>query len=145
LRLDFINGKPKKAVENLVSLIRPATLNSQFESKLEMDKSDLKKDFLEFVAYLEKIDIIHDEIIRIQVTLARRTREKVVTLTAEVLDITMEDAPLGVAVIRRLSVIERSLVLEDRRTRVALESLLRGSLRLPCLSNLSDCPHTSKD
>jgi hypothetical protein len=110
-----------------------------------MDKSDLKKDFLEFVAYLEKIDIIHDEIIRIQVTLARRTREKVVTLTAEVLDITMEDAPLGVAVIRRLSVIERSLVLEDRRTRVALESLLRGSLRLPCLSNLSDCPHTSKD
>jgi hypothetical protein len=26
LRLDFINGKPKKAVENLVSVIRPATL-----------------------------------------------------------------------------------------------------------------------
>jgi hypothetical protein len=26
-----------------------------------MDKSDLKKDFLEFVAYLEKMDIINDE------------------------------------------------------------------------------------
>jgi hypothetical protein len=33
LRLDFINGKPKKAVEHLVSVIRPATLNSLIESK----------------------------------------------------------------------------------------------------------------
>jgi hypothetical protein len=31
------------------------------ESKLEMDKSELKKDFLEFVGYLKKMDIIHDE------------------------------------------------------------------------------------
>jgi hypothetical protein len=28
LRLDFINGKPKKAVEHLVSVIRPATLKA---------------------------------------------------------------------------------------------------------------------
>jgi hypothetical protein len=49
LRLDFINGKPKKAVEHLVSVIRPATLKALIESKLEMDKSELKKDFLEFV------------------------------------------------------------------------------------------------
>jgi hypothetical protein len=59
LRLDFINGKPKNAVEHLVSVINPATLKVLIESKLEMDKSDLKKDFLEFVAYLEKMAIIH--------------------------------------------------------------------------------------
>jgi hypothetical protein len=59
--LDFINGKPKKAVEHLVSLIRPATLKDLIESKLEMDKSELKKDFLEFVKYLEEMAIIHDE------------------------------------------------------------------------------------
>jgi hypothetical protein len=61
LRLDFINGKPKKAVEHLVSVIRPATLKALIESKLEMDKSELKKDFLEFVKYLEAMAIIHDE------------------------------------------------------------------------------------
>jgi hypothetical protein len=63
LRLDFINGKPKKAVEHLESVIRPATLKSLIESKIEMDKSELKKDFLEFVKYLEDmaITIIHDE------------------------------------------------------------------------------------
>jgi hypothetical protein len=37
LRLDFINGKPKKAVEHLVTVIRPATLKTLMESKLEMD------------------------------------------------------------------------------------------------------------
>jgi hypothetical protein len=61
LRLDFINGKPKKAVEHLVSVIRPATLKALIESKLEMDKSELKKDFLKFVKYLDEMAIIHDE------------------------------------------------------------------------------------
>jgi hypothetical protein len=61
LRLDFINGKPKKAAEHLVSVIRPATLKARIESRLEMDKSELKKDFLEFVKYLEEMAIIHDE------------------------------------------------------------------------------------
>jgi hypothetical protein len=61
LRLDFINGKPKKAVEHLVPVIKPATLKALIESKLEMDKSDLKKDSLVFVAYLEEMAIIHDE------------------------------------------------------------------------------------
>jgi hypothetical protein len=61
LRLDFINGKPKKAVEHLVSVIRPTTLEALIESKLEMNKSELKKDFLEFVKYLEEMAIIHDE------------------------------------------------------------------------------------
>jgi hypothetical protein len=61
LRLDFINGKPKKSVEHLVSVIRPATVKALIESKLEMDKSELKKDFLEFVKYWEEMAIIHDE------------------------------------------------------------------------------------
>jgi hypothetical protein len=61
LRLDFINGRRKKAVEHLVSVIRPATLKTLIESKLEMDKSELKKDFLEFVKYLEEMAIIHEE------------------------------------------------------------------------------------
>jgi hypothetical protein len=42
LRLDFINGKPKKAVEHLVSVIKLATLKALIESKLEMDISELK-------------------------------------------------------------------------------------------------------
>jgi hypothetical protein len=49
LRLELINGKPKRAVEHLVSMIRRTTLKALIESKLEMDKSELKKDFLEFV------------------------------------------------------------------------------------------------
>jgi hypothetical protein len=61
LRLHFINGKPKKAVEHLLSVIRPATLKALTKRKLEMDKSELKKSFLEFVTYLEKMAIIHDE------------------------------------------------------------------------------------
>jgi hypothetical protein len=44
-----------------VSVIRPATLKDLIESKLEIDKSELKKDFLEFVKYLEEMAIIHDE------------------------------------------------------------------------------------
>jgi hypothetical protein len=61
LRLHFINGKPKKAVEDFVSVIKPSNLKALIESKLEMDKSELKKDFLEFVSYLKKMAIIHDE------------------------------------------------------------------------------------
>jgi hypothetical protein len=61
LRLAFINDMPKKAVEHLVSVMKPATLKALIESKLEMDKSELKKDFLEFVKYLEKMAIIEDE------------------------------------------------------------------------------------
>jgi hypothetical protein len=44
-----------------VSVIRPATLKTLIDRKLEMDKSELKMDFLEFVTYLEQMDIIHDE------------------------------------------------------------------------------------
>jgi hypothetical protein len=61
LRLDFINGKSKRAVEHLVSVTKPTTLKALIESKLEMDMSKLKKDFLEFVSYLKKMAIVHDE------------------------------------------------------------------------------------
>jgi hypothetical protein len=60
-RLDFINDKPKKAVEHLESVIKPATLKALIESKLKMDKSELKKYFLEFVGYLKKMAVIFDE------------------------------------------------------------------------------------
>jgi uncharacterized membrane protein YgcG len=61
LSLDFINDKPKKADEHLVSIFKPTTLKALIERKLEMNKSGLKKDFLESVAYLEKMGFIHDE------------------------------------------------------------------------------------
>jgi hypothetical protein len=61
LRLDFINGKPKRSVEHLVLVIKSATLKALMEIKLEMDMPELKKDFLEFVGYLKKMAIIHDE------------------------------------------------------------------------------------
>jgi hypothetical protein len=61
LILDFINGKPKRAIDHLVSVIKPATLKDLIESKLEMDVSKLKKDFLEFIGYQKKMAIIHDE------------------------------------------------------------------------------------
>jgi hypothetical protein len=44
-----------------VSVIKPATLKALTERKLEVIKSNVKKNFLEFVAYLEKMAIIHDE------------------------------------------------------------------------------------
>jgi hypothetical protein len=61
LRLDFINGKPKRAVDCLASVIKPATLKALIESRLEMVMSELKKDFVEFIAHLKKMAIIHDE------------------------------------------------------------------------------------
>jgi uncharacterized membrane protein YgcG len=61
MRLDFTNIKPKKAVGHLVSVIKPANIKVLIEGKIEMDKSDLKTDLLEFVANLEKIAILHEE------------------------------------------------------------------------------------
>jgi hypothetical protein len=57
--LDFSNGKQKRAVENFVSVIKPATLRVLIEGKLELDMSELKKDFLEFVGYFKKMAIIY--------------------------------------------------------------------------------------
>jgi hypothetical protein len=55
LILDYINGKLKKAVDHLVPVIKPATLRALIESKLEIDMSELKKNFLEFVGHVEKM------------------------------------------------------------------------------------------
>jgi hypothetical protein len=44
-----------------VSVIKPVTLKALIESKLEMDKSELKKDFLDFDGYLNNMAFIHDE------------------------------------------------------------------------------------
>jgi hypothetical protein len=51
--LDVISRKPKKAVEHLVSVIKPATLKALIDSKLEMDKSELKKDFARRAVFQE--------------------------------------------------------------------------------------------
>jgi hypothetical protein len=40
LKLDFINGKLKRAAEHPVSVIKPATLKALVEIKLEMDMSE---------------------------------------------------------------------------------------------------------
>jgi hypothetical protein len=61
LSLEFINDKPKKAVEHLESVIKPATLEALIESKLEMNKLELKKHYLEFVGYLKMMPIIQYE------------------------------------------------------------------------------------
>jgi hypothetical protein len=61
LKLDYINGRPKKSIEHLVSMIKLATLKALINIKLEMNMSDFKKVFLEFVAYLVKMAIIHNE------------------------------------------------------------------------------------
>jgi hypothetical protein len=120
-------------------VIRQATFKALIESKLEMDKSNLKKDFLEFVPYMGEIAIIHDELGHVvdhikKVTLARRTRAKEVTLVAKVLDTTLEEAPLEVPAARRLTVIERSSVMEGHRTRVALATSLQVYKRAFTLS-----------
>jgi hypothetical protein len=44
-----------------MSIIKPTIPKALIESKAELDMSNLKKDFLEVVPYLEKIAIIHDE------------------------------------------------------------------------------------
>jgi hypothetical protein len=93
LKLEFINGKPKKSVEHLASVIQPAIIKALIQSKLEMDKSGLKKDFLEFVASLERMAIIrgeHSHVIDHKQTGDSGTKNlaKTVKQAAEVLDTT---------------------------------------------------------
>jgi hypothetical protein len=135
LRLDFINGKPKKSVEHLVSVAKPATLKALIESKLEMDKSELKKDFLEFAGYLKKMAIIHDEschVVEHKKTGDSGTKHigKAATLAAAVLGTTLEEAHTEVTAIRRLTGTERSPDMEGRRTRRSLENSRPGSRHL---------------
>jgi hypothetical protein len=135
LTLDFINGKTKKAVVSPVSVIKSDTLKALIESTQEMDKSDLKKDFLEFDAYLEKMAIIHDD--HCHVLDHKKTGDfgtKNMGTNGNAGGRGSGHNPGGifleVIAIRRLSAIERSPVMEGRRTRLALESSLHGSLRL---------------
>jgi hypothetical protein len=135
LRLDFINDKPKNAVEHLVSVIKPATLKALIESKLEMDKSELKKDFLEFVGYLKKMAIKHDE--HCHVVEHKKTGDsgmknsgKAATQAAAALDTTLEEAHMEVPATRLLTMTERSPDREGRWTRRTLESSRPGSRRL---------------
>jgi hypothetical protein len=44
-----------------VSVIKQSTLEALIKGKPEMDKSELKKDFLKFVSYLKEMVIIRDE------------------------------------------------------------------------------------
>jgi hypothetical protein len=111
LRLYFSNGKPKKSVEHLVSVIKPPTLKALIENNLEMDMSELKKDFLKFVAYLKKIAIIHDE--HCHVVEQKKTgdsgmknTDKASTLATAVLDTTLEESHMKVPAIRPVTVAE---------------------------------------
>jgi hypothetical protein len=52
VKLNFIDSKPQRSVEHLVSVIKPTTFKAVIESKLEMANSDLKKDFPKPVAYM---------------------------------------------------------------------------------------------
>jgi hypothetical protein len=135
LRLDFINGKPKKTVEHLVSVINPATLKALIESKLEMDMSEPKKDFLESFGYLKKMAIIHNK--HCHVVKRKKTgdsgiknTEKAATLAAAVLDTTLEEAHMEVPATRHLIETERSPDMEGRWTRLALVCSRPESRRL---------------
>jgi hypothetical protein len=113
-----------------VSVIKPSTVKTLIESKLEMDKSELKKNFLEFVAYLKKMDVIHDEhchVVDHKEIGGSGTKNmgKNNDAGGQNLKITLD-----VAAIRCLAVIERSPEIKDRRTRVALEISRPRNLRL---------------
>jgi hypothetical protein len=134
LRLEFINGKPKKAAEHPVSVIRPATLKAMIESKLEMDKSELKKDFLEFIKYLEDTAIIHDE--HCHVVEQKKTGDSGMKNNGKGNDAGSRSsghnagAHMEVPATRRLTVTERSPDMEGRPNRRALESSRPESRRL---------------
>jgi hypothetical protein len=105
LKLESIKNVPKKYVENLVSVIKLATLKALIENKIEMDKSDLKKNFLEFCCLSEE-DCYHIRRARScgrsyerRATPARRPRTKATTLMADVLSTALNKAHIEVAAI----------------------------------------------
>jgi hypothetical protein len=158
LRLDFINGKPKKAVEHLVSIIRPAILKALIESKLEMDKSELKKDFLEFVKYLEEMAVIDDE--HCHVVEHKKTGYSGTKNTGKSSDAGSRTSvhnsggsSLGGAS-NKASDRDRTKSRHGRSSDATGTGKQSASEPLPCLNTkkcagekhfLSDCPHTGKD
>jgi hypothetical protein len=100
-----------------------------------MDKSELKKDFLEFVKYLEEMAIIHDEhchVVEQKKTGDSGTRNngKGKEPGSQSSGHNYKESHIELPATRRLTVTERSPDMEDRRTRRTLESSRPGSRRL---------------
>jgi hypothetical protein len=140
-----------------VSVVKPATLKALIESKLEMDKSELKKDFLEFVGYLKK-DGYH----------TRRALSCCETLTGDSgMKITCKSSDAGSRISGHKSGGSSHGVASNKasdrdRTKSghgrSLDAMGTGNQSAreppPCLNTkkcagekhfLSDCPHTGKD
>jgi hypothetical protein len=112
----------------------PATLKDLIEGKKKMDKSELKKDFLEFVGYRKKMAIIHDEHCHVVEHKkigysGMKNNGKSSDAGSRNYGTTLEEAHMEVPAIRRLTVTERSPDMEGRRTRRALESSRHESSR----------------
>jgi hypothetical protein len=124
-----------RAVGHLVSVIKPVTLKALIESKLEMDKSELKKNLLEFVGYLKKMAIIHDE--HCHVVEHKNTGDSGMKNTDKSSDAGGRSSGHNTGgsshrsvINRRLTVIERSPDMEGRRTRRENRNSRPGSRRL---------------
>jgi hypothetical protein len=134
LRLDFINGKPKKAVEHLVLKIKPATLKALIESKQETDISELKKDCLELVGHLKKMAMIHEEHYHVVKhkkigDSGMKNSGKSINAGSRSSGHNFGESAYGGGSKRRLSVNERNPDMKGRWNRRALEIILRESRR----------------
>jgi hypothetical protein len=158
LRLDLINGKQKRAVEHLVPVIKPANLKALIASKLEMDKSELKKDFLEFVGCLKKMAIIHDD--NCLVVENKKTGDSGMKNNGKGNDAGSRSSGHNSEGISRGGASNKGYDLDRTRSGQGRSSDSKGtgmqSSRKPppCLNTkkcagekhyLSDCPHTGKD
>jgi hypothetical protein len=117
-------------------VIKPATLKAPIESNLDMDMSELKKDFLEFVGYLKKMAIIHDE--HYYVVEQKKTGDTGIWYTCKSSDAVScssghnSGGSSHVGASNKASNRDRtSPDVEGRRTRRALESSRPESRRLP--------------
>jgi hypothetical protein len=123
-----------------VSVNNPDTLMFLIESRLEMNNSDLKKDFPEFVACLKKMAIIHYE--HCHVVEHKETGDSGIKNIGKSSDAGSHSSEQNSGVthmemspICRLTVTERSPDMEGRRTRLALESSQLESRRLASKQN----------
>jgi hypothetical protein len=135
LKLHFINGKPTRSVEHLVSLTKPAIFKALIESKLDFFDRVSGGIFSSSLHIWKRwlystTTTVMWWIIRRRETLARRIWPKIEMLAAEVLDTTLEEGYLELAATRRLTVFERSPAIKCHRTRIILTISLLGSLRL---------------
>jgi hypothetical protein len=141
-----------------VSVFRPATLKALIESKLEMVKSELKKDFLEFVKYLEEMAIIHDE--HCHVVGHKNTRDSGTTINGKSNDAGSHSSGQNSRGIshggasNKASDCDRTKSGHERSSESTGTGKQSSREPPPCLNtkkcagenhNLSDCPHTGKD